>query len=269
MNLEWLGRRGADGGQRVRNLRGLTPDLLERFAIGPDTEKFGADSVIGGGDEHEVVLHDGTDRVDGVVGEGLEPVAEVDFAIRRVHGDEALTHHAENVAPAMNRGGYGRRVAGGLLEPGPLVRVLASPTGGYDSLPVGFAHVFPNRLSRGGIERDDAGIRLAAQHHDELVAFENRCAADAEERVGHIPVLRRVAFPEELAALEIEADQFAFGAEGVTAALGEQRRAARAVVVAEGIDEPARVGVTPDRFSRGGEEGFHDLFVGDAMMQHE
>src|SRR6267142_1955760 len=65
----------------------------------------------------------------------------------------------------------------------------------------------------------------------------------AEERGRHGPLRRRIPLPDQLAGLEIEANQFALGAEGVTTISRQQRRAARAVIVAVGILKMARISV--------------------------
>src|SRR6185369_974454 len=94
-------------------------------------------------------------------------------------------------------------------------------------------------------------------------------AADAEKGRRHIPIGAGIALPNQPAGFEVEAKQFAFGAESVTAVGGEQRGAAGTVIVAVGIDEAARVTVAPGRFAVGGGKGFDQFVTGDPVVQDQ
>lgn len=80
------------------------PHFIEGLVIGPDAEEHGADVVIRGRDEDEVVLDDGGDGVYGFVDGGAEPSAEAWGAGLRVKGDEALSHEAEQVWGSVDGG---------------------------------------------------------------------------------------------------------------------------------------------------------------------
>src|SRR5262245_27880454 len=115
----------------------------------------------------------------------------------------------------MNRRGDGRGIAGKHFRAGPFVRLARPPTDGRDTAPGFLADTFPNCFSRRRIERHYARVSLPADHDDQLVSFEERRAADAEERLGHVPFLRCVALPNQFAVAEVQAEEFSLRTEGV------------------------------------------------------
>ena len=110
---------------------------------------------------------------------------------------------------------------------------------------------------------------MAADHDDELAVLEDGGAADAEEGFGNVEFGEGVALPDPFAGGEVEAEEDAFGAVGVAKGIGEEGGAARAVVIAEGVDEAAGVGVFPEGLAGGGVEAFDDFLGTGAVVKDE
>src|SRR5712671_3250744 len=132
----------------------------------------------------------------------------------------------------MDGGGDRRRITRLLFPLLPFHYALSRPAEHRLPFPVLLPHAVPQSLSGRGIKRHHSRIRLPADHDDQSTTFENWRTANAEERGRHGPLRRRIPLPDQLAGLEIEANQFALGAEGVTTVSRQQRRAARPIVVA-------------------------------------
>src|SRR5262245_2240378 len=104
---------------------------------------------------------------------------------------------------------------------------------------------FPQRLPVYRVERDDAGIWLPTDHHDEFAVLQQRRAADSKKGLRHFPFFRGIALPDEFTIGKIEAIQFALRAESVATVGRKHRRAARPIVVTIEVAEVAGVLVLP------------------------
>src|SRR5262249_27318852 len=159
--------------------------------------------------------------------------------------NEPLAHEAEEVFLAMNGRGDRSRVTGLLLPGLPIDFGFAGRTDHWLALPIFFADAFPDGFAGGRVETDDAGVGLAANHHNEQAVLQNRRTANAEECWRNGPIGSGVALPDEFAGFQIEANEFSFSAKCITAVVGQQRGTARAIIVAVRIDEVTGIGVAP------------------------
>ncbi|MEY5014071.1 MAG: hypothetical protein RIS92_429 [Verrucomicrobiota bacterium] len=245
----------------------------DAFAVWGDFEEDGTVFEVGGGEEDGVVVDDGGHGIDGGVLAGAEPEDEVARSVVGVEGDEALACDAEEVAFAVEGGGDGGAVAGLFFEGGvvgvPLDGAFAGPTGHWGAVPGFFAAVFPEGFSGGGVEGDDGGVGLSADHDDEFAVFEDGGATDAEEGFGDVELGEGVSLPDAFSGGEFEAEEDAFCSIGVAMGFGEEGGAAGSVIVTEGVDEPAGVGVFPEGFTGGGVEAFDDFLWAGAVVEDE
>ena len=69
---------------RVHRMLRNAPDFLIRFAIRRHPQQDGADAIVSGGNEDEIIMHHGHHGIDRIVREGLEPASEVYLTIRGV-----------------------------------------------------------------------------------------------------------------------------------------------------------------------------------------
>ncbi len=247
------------------------PGGRDAFAVGSDFEEDGTVFKIGGGEEDGVVVDYGGHGVDGGVLACAEPEDEVAGAVFWVEGDEALACDAEEVAFVVEGGGDGGAVAGLFFEGGvvgvPLDGAFAGPADHGGAVPGFFAAVFPECFAGGGVESDDGGVGLSTDHDDEFAVLEDGGATDAEECFGDVELGESVSLPDPFSGGEVEAEEDAFGSIGIAMGFGEKGGAAGSVVVTEGVDEPAGVGVFPEGFTGGGVEAFDDFLWAGAMME--
>ena len=95
----------------------------------------------------------------------------------------------------------------------------------------------PQLLTRTLVERDDQGIRLAADQSDQALAVDERRARDAVDRDARVVVFDEVLFPVNRAGLDVEAEQPAGGAEHVDAVSVDRGGGARPDGI--GVDQHA------------------------------
>ncbi len=75
----------------------------------------------------------------------------------------------------------------------------------------------------------------------EQAALKNRRASNAKKSLRHIEIRPGITLPDQLAGLQLKARQLSLRAKSVTRIRGQERRRARAIIVAVGIDEMARI----------------------------
>ena len=248
--------------------RGAAPGFVEAPVVRLHSEQDGTDFIVSCGDKNQIVHHHRAHRVDRFLDARAEPETGVHVSVGRIQRNQSLSHQTKDLPLAVDRRGYRCRIAGLFVPAFPAHFRFARPAGHRHSLPVLFTDVFPDRFSSPGIERDHAGVGLAADHYDQQVAFEDRRTADAEERGRHFKLLCCIALPDQIAGLQFQADQFALRAERVTAVDGEQRSAARPVIITVGINELAGIAIAPKRFAACGLKAFDHFLISHAMMKH-
>src|SRR5262249_25806594 len=155
------------------------------------------------GNEDTVTHHDGIAGVDAF--KRLRPPGEmeIDFAVGWIHADQPAACEDETPAPAVDGGQNGPRVTRQFV--GDLVFDFAGEfVEGDDAAAVSFL------LER---RKSAAARRTAANLHDQQIAFDHRCAADAEEVLDDTEVGLRIDLPDQLAVAHPDAVQHALCAE--------------------------------------------------------
>src|ERR1041385_6840218 len=94
------------------------------------------------------------------------------------------------------KGSSDRSCIARLFLPGlPFDCALTRPADHRLPLPLLFANAFPEIFARLRVKRDDSRIRLAADHDQQPVAFQNGRTAHTEKRGRHVPIRARLALP--------------------------------------------------------------------------
>ena len=93
----------------------------------------------------------------------------------------------------MNFGNDRRRIADNHFIAEPLVGVAFI---GLCSVPGVLANRLPQNFSVGHIKRDNAGIRLSANEHDQAVPIKDRRAAHSEEPFRQTELFSQVLLPD-------------------------------------------------------------------------